>query len=147
MEEIADIFDVRAVLEGLSCRLAAETIEPKHIAYLRSLLKAAMEEVNPGDDSAYRQADIEFHTYIAKLGVNPFLKQLLNSYQVMNLAFAQGLLRTPEETIDEHMRILDALEQRDKDAAEQEMRQHIRNSIEHLNGKSDETSTVLESKP
>jgi len=141
-EEIADIFEVRAVLEGLSCRLAAGIIERKHTAYMRSLLSGAMEEISSKDDSAYRQADIEFHTYIAKLGNNPFLQQLLDSYQIMNLSFAQGLLRTPDETFDEHMRILDALEKQNADLAEQEMRQHIRNTAEVMRRRQKETSPI-----
>lgn len=141
-EEIADIFDVRAVLEGLSCRLAVEVIEKKHTAYLRSLMKAAMEEITADDFTAYRQADIEFHTYIAKLGTNPFLQQLLDAYQIMNLSFAQGLLRTPRETFDEHMRILDALEQKDADLAEQEMRQHSRNTVAVMRRRHEETSPI-----
>ena len=144
--EIANIFDVRAVLEGLSCRLAASVVERKHTAYLRSLLTAAMEDVSREDDSAYRQADIEFHTYIAKLGTNPYLQQLLDSYQIMNLSFAQGLLRAPDKTIDEHMRILDALDQQDADLAEQEMRQHIRNTAEVMRRKAREVSIFVESK-
>lgn len=131
-EEIANIFDVRAVLEGLSCRLAVSTIEKKHTAYLRSLMTSALEDVQENDTSAYRQADIEFHLYIANMGTNPFLQELLESYRIMNLSFAQGLLREPEETFDEHMRIIDALEQKDADLAEQEMRQHIRTTVEKM---------------
>ena len=128
-EEVADMFEVRAVLEGLSCRLAATTIEAKHTAYLRSLLEAAFEVSSASDASAYRQADIEFHTYLAKLGSNPFLQDLLDAYHIMHLSFAQGLLRTPAETFHEHLRILDALGRNDPDAAEQEMRQHIRTTV------------------
>lgn len=143
-EEIADIFEVRAVLEGLSCRLAARVIERKHTAYLRSLLTEAMAEASADDQSAYRQADIEFHTYIAKLGNNPFLQQLLDSYQIMNLSFAQGLLRTPEETFAEHMEILDALDGQDADLAEATMRQHIRSTAEIMREKSKEPAEHFE---
>lgn len=139
-KEIADIFEVRAVLEALSCRLAVNTVERKHTAYLRSLLTAAMEEISPEDQSAYRQADIEFHTYIATLAPNPFLQQLLDSYQIMSLSFAQGLLRAPTETFDEHMRILDALDQGDADLAEKEMLEHIRTTITSMRHKADAVS-------
>lgn len=124
--EIADIFEVRAVLEGLSCRLAVSQIEKKHTAYLRSLISSSLEE----SEEAYRQADMEFHTYLAEISKNPFLKEILSTYHIMHLSFAQGLLRTPKETFDEHMRILDALDQKDADLAEQEMKQHIRITVD-----------------
>lgn len=142
-DEIANIFDLRAVLEGLSCRLAVNVVERKHTAYLRSLLTAAMEDSSE-DDSVYRQADIEFHTYIAKLGTNPFLQELLDSYHIMHLSFSQGLLRTPQETFDEHMRILDALDKKDPDLAEQEMRQHIRTTVEVMRQKHKEKSNPVQ---
>lgn len=134
-EEIANIFELRAVLEGLSCRLAAEVIERKHTAYLRSLMTSAFESIGSADDSEYRKADIEFHTYLAGLVANPFLQEMLDSYQIMHMSFSQGLLRTPQETFDEHMRILDALDQKDPDLAEQEMREHIRVTVEVMRQK------------
>jgi DNA-binding GntR family transcriptional regulator len=129
-EEIANMFEIRAVLEGLTCRLAAPNIGTKHTIYLRSLLEAAAEEVErTGDWSAYRQADIEFHTYLTELAENPMLVKLLESFQIMGLSFAQGLLRPPQETLQEHLEIIDALEAHDPDRAEKAMLTHIRKTI------------------
>ena len=142
-EEIASMFEIRAVLEGLTCRLAAPNIGTKHTIYLRSLLEAAAEEVErTGDWSAYRQADIEFHPYLTVLAENPMLVKLLDSFQVMGLSLAQGLLRPPQETLQEHLAIIDALEAHDPDRAEKAMLTHIRKTIAQMTRRTTDQATA-----
>lgn len=127
---IADLFEIRAVLEGLTCRLVAPKIERKHTAYLRSLLQSAMPEDGSDDWSAYRAADHEFHTFLASLIEDVFLARQLETLQgIMTASFAQGLLRPPHETMVEHLEIIDALEAHDHDRAERAMLDHIRKTI------------------
>jgi DNA-binding GntR family transcriptional regulator len=129
-ERIADLFEVRAVLEGLTCRLVAPLFERKHALYLRSLIAASMPEEGSDDWSEYREADQEFHNYLTALLANEFLtRQLASVRDVLSLSLAQGLLRAPAETLQEHLEIVDALEARDPDAAEQAMLRHIRTTI------------------
>lgn len=135
-DRIADLFEVRAVLEGLTCRLVAPRIEKRHTLYLRSLITASMPE--PGDDdwSAYREADREFHNYLTSLLNNDFLTRQLDSVRdVLRLSLAQGLLRAPAETLPEHIEIIDALEAHDADAAERAMLRHIRTTISLMRDK------------
>ena len=136
-QEIASIFEVRAVLEGLTCRLLAPTIESKHTIYLRSLITSAAACTQDDDWDAYRQADIEFHTYLTKLATdNGVLVKLLDSFQIMSLSLAQGLLRPPYETLDEHIAVVDALEAHDAERAEQAMLYHVRKTISLMKSKS-----------
>jgi DNA-binding GntR family transcriptional regulator len=129
-QRIADIFEIRAVLEGLTCRLVAPTIERKHIMYLRSLMSAVPTGTDPESLAAYRAADVEFHTVLTNLLDDPFLTRMLESMQViMTMSLAQGLLRSPAETLPEHLAIIDALEAHDPDAAERAMLVHIRKTI------------------
>lgn len=129
-QQIADLFELRAVLEGLICRLLAPTIERKQTIYLRSLMLS----VEPSEDGeatdAYREADIEFHTFLTNLLAERGVGQLLESvHSVMRMSLSQGILRSPTETFAEHIAIIDALEARDSDAAEQAMISHIRKTI------------------
>lgn len=127
---IADLFEIRAVLEGLTCRLVAPKIERKHTAYLRSLLQSALPAEGDADWSAYRAADHEFHTFLAGLINDAFLSRQLEMLQgIMTASFAQGLLRPPQETMAEHIEIIDALEAHDQDRAEHAMLVHIRKTI------------------
>lgn len=132
-DQIADLFEVRAVLEGLICRLLAPTIERKHTIYLRSLMTSVVDSIDGTDDLIYRESDIEFHTYLAELIPEQRFGQLLESiHSVMRMSLSQGILRSPRETYDEHIQIIDALEARDQDAAERAMQIHIRRTIELL---------------
>jgi DNA-binding GntR family transcriptional regulator len=131
-EELVSIFEIRAVLEGLVCRFAAERAEPKHLAYLRSLIVDAADRISDTDWSTYRRADIEFHTYLVDIANDPRLKPVLESVQVFSLSLAQGLLRPPPETLPEHLGILEALQARDSDEAERRMVRHIRRTIDDL---------------
>lgn len=127
---IADLFEIRAVLEGLTCRLVAPRIERKHTAYLRSLLQSALPTEGDTDWTDYRAADHEFHTFLAALIEDAFLTRQLEMLQgIMTASFAQGLLRPPHETMEEHLEIIDALEAHDQDRAERAMLVHIRKTI------------------
>lgn len=129
-KQIADLFELRAVLEGLICRLLAPQIERKHILYLRSLMSSVEEAVATNDHETYSEADVEFHTYLTQLVSEQAVSQLLESvHSVLKMSLSQGILRAPSETFVEHMEIIDALERRDSDAAEQAMIAHIRKTI------------------
>ncbi len=128
--QIAEIFEMRAVLEGLICRLLAPKIERKHTIYLRSLMGSVAEAVQTRDDLTYREADIEFHTYLTSLIPGGNLGRLLEPvHTIMRMSLSQGFLRSPAETHPEHVAIVDALEARDSDLAERTMINHIRRTI------------------
>lgn len=138
-ERVADLFEVRAVLEGLTCRLVAPTIERRHTLYLRSLITTAMPAPGDADWSAYREADQEFHNYLTSLLANDFLTRQLDAVRhVLRLSLAQGLLRPPKDTLEEHIQIIDALEAHDAGAAEQAMLNHIRKTIALMRSRSAE---------
>ncbi|MEW6048775.1 MAG: GntR family transcriptional regulator [Bacillota bacterium] len=132
LDEVIAVFEIRGVLEGLACRLFAERAEPPDIAYMRSLFTTAMERITPDHWSAYRQADQEFHYYIAKKSNSSIISQTLSSFHILTISFLQGLIRPPEETFPEHMRIIDALEERDPDKAERYAVEHIRITVQLL---------------
>jgi DNA-binding GntR family transcriptional regulator len=89
-----------------------------------------MPEPHSEDWSAYREADREFHHYLTTLLSNDFLTRQLDAVRdVLRLSLAQGLLRPPAETLQEHIEIIEALEARDADKAEQAMLTHIRKTI------------------
>lgn len=136
---IVDLFEIRAVLEGLTCRLIAPIIERKHTLYLRSLIQAAVPEEGSDDWSTYRRADVEFHSFLGSLlDDNVLSRQVESLRSIMALSFAQGLLRPPAETLQEHLDIIDALDAHDADRAEQAMLKHIRTTIALMKQKADE---------
>lgn len=142
-DELTIIWEIRAVLEGLVCRIAAERIEPQHLAYLESLIMSAAEKVTPQDWTAYRKADVHFHNYLTEVVDDPHLTKILDSFQILSLTLASGLLRPPEETLPEHLEIINALREQDADRAERAMVSHIRRSIQHVRAFRDEFNGSL----
>jgi GntR family transcriptional regulator of vanillate catabolism len=127
---LISVWEVRAVMEGLACRLSARRIDLITVAFLRSKFSQAFEKWEETNDlEAYRQADVKFHTQLVHVAGNELLSKNISNTHVLTIAFSKGILRSPLETYKEHMDILDALQERDEAEAERLMMEHIRNTI------------------
>jgi DNA-binding GntR family transcriptional regulator len=132
-QEIIDIFQCRAVIEGLSARLAAEKASSSEIERLRALFLPFSNQ-DQIDIDTYVRMDRKFHDMIIELSGNGIITRLDMLSNIQLRAYMAGLLRPPEETLSEHMAIIDAIEAHDGLLAEQRMRDHIdksRRSVEH----------------
>jgi DNA-binding GntR family transcriptional regulator len=135
-EEMAGIFELREVLEGLAARRAAAKISDSQIKKLNSFFMQFVGQTNISDVKAYAREDRQFHNYVIDVGAKEFLKSILQttniisfSYQVLN---SEGLVRPPNETIPEHLAVIKAISKRDPDSAEELMRLHFKKSIAHI---------------
>jgi DNA-binding GntR family transcriptional regulator len=127
--EMADLFEIRELLEGHAARRAAERIgEGDH----RRRFTAMWEKVRRGDPSA-RAAFVEdnqsFHGTIVELAGNSRLPEMLNQLQIPILMFQWRTIMTREETEQsqaEHETIAKAILDGRPDQAEAAMRKHVR---------------------
>ncbi|MBB6637322.1 GntR family transcriptional regulator [Cohnella thailandensis] len=131
-EEIIAAFEIRAVLEGLASRLCVRYMTDADIRGLEELFKKAMAEITDEDWSAYREADREFHNRISKHAKSEMLSGILDQFQVLGITYLKGLTRPPQETIVDHLNIIQALKNRSEDEAERAAIAHIRKSIEAM---------------
>jgi len=129
--EIVDVFQVRSVIEGLSARLATQHIQRKDIVYLRSLFHPFTNRKRINDEE-YALADRAFHSKIMALSENALIFKLESLSHMHLKAYQAGLLRPPQETLPEHLAIIDALEQQQGKKAEKLMRLHIERSLNNL---------------
>ncbi|MDZ7722714.1 MAG: GntR family transcriptional regulator [candidate division KSB1 bacterium] len=130
-KEIIDILQCRAVFEGLAARLVAEHAASEDIQKLHKIFEPFQYQ-HDIDQAFYEQADREFHSCIINLCENDVIQRmrLLNNIHVLHSQI--GLVRSPEETLSEHLRIISAIENRDDQAAESAMRIHIEKAIDKL---------------
>ncbi len=135
-EEMVSIFELREVLEGLTARRAAQKISDVEIERLRQFFGQFDLRHSISDYKAYSREDRRFHTYVTQIGAKEFLKSILEttniisfSYQLLN---SEGLVRSPDETIHEHLAVIEAIGKRDAKAAESLMRRHFRKTIATL---------------
>lgn len=129
---IHSVWEVRAVLEGLACRICADKMDSPTIAYLRALFDDAYLRWGENGEDKYFEADMIFHSKLVEIANNPILEKSFNTTHVFSVQFKIGLLRSPEITHQEHASILDALEARDGELAEQLMVNHIRNGAAYI---------------
>ncbi|MBO9605029.1 MAG: GntR family transcriptional regulator [Paenibacillaceae bacterium] len=129
MKDMVSVFEIRAVLEGLACRLAAGKLEAPDLAYLRAMFQQAYKSFQNKMADAYYKADVKFHNTIVEAAGDPVLARTLNGARIIATSQVQGLYRDPEETFGEHMAIIDALEAQNGDLAETLMRSHIQQAI------------------
>ena len=136
IEEMISIFEIREVLEGLSARRAAQTISKKEAAKLQAIFQPFLEVEDITDYQAYSKADRQFHNYIAEIAAREFLTSILQTFNIISLAYqyptSEGLIRAPNETINDHTSIVEAICNHDPDAAEQLMREHLQKAITEL---------------
>ncbi|MFT5697358.1 MAG: DNA-binding GntR family transcriptional regulator [Desulforhopalus sp.] len=136
IEEMISIFEIREVLEGLSARRAAKYINEKDAVVLRAIFEEFQDSENIDDLQAYSKADKYFHTFIADIGSKEFLTTILQTLNIVTLAYqniaTEGLIREPNKTIHDHMKIVDAICNHDPEKAEEAMRCHLRKTIAQL---------------
>ena len=136
MEEMVSIFEIREVLEGLSARRAAQSITRSQAKELKKIFQPFLENGDIIDFQTYSRADRQFHNFIAEISSREFLSSILQTFNIVSLAYLyptrEGLIRTPNETIKEHIAIVKAICDNDPKAAEQSMRVHLQKTVAKL---------------
>ena len=131
VEEIDGLYEVRAALEGLAARKAAQRLSAEGLETIRAILDECQEALEVGDVDAFGQADARFHRALAEASGNSTLVEAIDGLRLRINLFRDLANREPglpERTARERALILDALERRDSDAAGQLLEQHI-NSV------------------
>lgn len=128
-DRLRGIYQVREALEGMACRLAARHMSDGEISELRVLLEAHDQIVRESDAYRQDQQDWDFHDRIARGSKNAMIVSLLcdDLYQLLKV-YRNQHRATPgraRRALEEHWRILGALEDRDGELAELLMRRHI----------------------
>ena len=141
LETIRDLFAIRAVLEAYGVELACERIEPKTIETLRSIRDQAAQMLESSDiprETKLRRIfefNSLFHETIYRSTNSRYLMDLISNLRntVLRLR-ALGVRKKGswKQALDEHSRLIDCLEQRDKKAAGRLMRRHIANAMSHV---------------
>lgn len=128
-EDVHDIFEMRKLLEGEAARRAAERMDRPTLARLRATATALRRGRHKPDWlTRWVDFDEEFHHEIAKASGSRRLWQDIARYRLFHRSFNKLATNVEvlQQALDEHCRILDALEHRDPDAAARQMVEHIR---------------------
>jgi DNA-binding GntR family transcriptional regulator len=126
-DEVDEMYELRAVLEGLSARRAAARVAPGLVSDLTALLTDHSKAIKFGSEPDIVRADLRFHSRILEAADSLHLSRALTPIiGRANLAMLAGDLRAwPKEAVREHRRVLQAIKAGDESAAEESARLHI----------------------
>ncbi|MZR14759.1 FCD domain-containing protein [Maritimibacter sp. DP07] len=129
--QLAELYSVRAELEGLAARLAAQHAAPEEQKVLRAMIEEDRGLID--DPAALARANRRFHRQIHLASHNRYLLQQLDLvHRTMALLATTSLAAEgrSEVAIEEHDAIVRAIEARDADAADDALRTHISKAFE-----------------
>lgn len=140
-KDLRQLFQLRLYVESAATELAAEHISDNEIEQLRTAVKDIERNILSGladsDDSV--DADLRFHNTVSRASGNEYLWSFVRFINAKlratvragrrNSALQPGLA---ELVLQEHLSILEGLENRDALAAKASMELHIRNSAQRL---------------
>ncbi|GAC1414177.1 MAG: hypothetical protein NVSMB5_01830 [Candidatus Velthaea sp.] len=130
--DIADLYNVNGVLEGLAARLAAQHRNRADIARLDEIVGEMDDAIAQGDDARLICANEAFHHAIAEAGRSSYLRNLLASIaeildRYRSTAIEQAGRREPGHR--EHHAIVAAIAAEDARRAEELAREHMERAL------------------
>jgi len=128
LDQVGNMYDVRAVMEGLAFRKAAERNAERARKQGPALIQNGRKAVAAGSVAAMIAADLKFHDFIYSLSENPLIAPTMDAqWTYTRRVMGEVLMRDelPRDIWDQHEAMLDAVMAGDGAAAEALARQHI----------------------
>ena len=123
-KEILEIFDCRIALESTAAGILAENINPTDAQNLRRFFQP-YEKRKVEEYDKYKKADTQFHDFVVEKCGNSYLYKLFKQGNLITYIERIGLIRPPEQTLQDHLDIIEAILDHDKEGAEQAMKTHL----------------------
>ena len=134
-EEVVQMITAWAALESMAARLITQTASDADIAGLRRMFATFEDDKLHAKLDEYSEVNIAFHQTIIELSGNQVLIRLAeNLFTHMRMIRRETIGEDDriERSIRDHMNIIQALEARDTERAEDLVRQHALGLAEHV---------------
>ncbi|MFE9687922.1 GntR family transcriptional regulator [Streptomyces sp. NPDC006285] len=135
VEEAIAITECRMVLEGLCAAKAAVAASEEQLTELVDLGESMTKAVAAGEPVTYSDLNYELHTRIRELSGQRTALELLErlNAQLVRHRFQLALRPgRPQQSVNEHLAMIEAIRARDPQAAESAVRAHLTSVIEAL---------------
>ncbi|MFW5980819.1 MAG: GntR family transcriptional regulator [Halanaerobiaceae bacterium] len=132
LEEMIEFFEIREVVEGVAAKKVARNASDSEIEKLSRYYASFGEEWSEKIKKEYRKADQAFHSKMIELGDNQLLIEINQMFNIYRISYQKGLMRSPEETLPEHKKLIKALKNRDEYKAQKLAMEHIDKSIKNI---------------
>ncbi len=126
-KELYEVYTVRAALESLAARLAAERLTNEDVQALQRTLEKMIHAAQEQDEEGMVRLDNRFHETVLQISDNQLLYQLWQTLQFgyWTIVTARSSSYDLEELARRHEALLDALASRDPQNAAVAMQRHI----------------------
>ena len=127
-DHVAHIYEMRAVIEGLACRLAAMHRAEQARKQGEAIIEAGRKAVASGSVAKMIAADIRFHEFLYGLSGNPLIGPAMDTHltytqRVMGEVLVQD--QEPRDIWDQHAKILAAIVSGKPELAEKLAKEHL----------------------
>jgi DNA-binding GntR family transcriptional regulator len=132
---VRNMYDMRAVIEGLACRRAAELAGKNAKTKGHALIKAGLKAVSNHSFREMIAADMAFHHYIYQLAENPLIPLSMESHWLNTQRVMGEVLKSeeqPRNVWNQHEAMLEAIVEGDGATAELMGRQHITQAADFM---------------
>jgi DNA-binding GntR family transcriptional regulator len=130
-EDLIDIYDVRALLEGLALRRAVANTKDAARRLMR-LTARAESELKGGNFERIRRSTNEFHQFVIDLARSPTLTEIAGKLVARSLFFLPFELSYMQLVQSEHVAIAEAVQRGEIDDAVELLGDHHRRHAERL---------------
>jgi DNA-binding GntR family transcriptional regulator len=134
-DQVRHMYAMRAVIEGLACRLAAQAGAERAASLGPALIDSGRKAVASGSVARMVAADLKFHAFIYGLSGNPLIAPVMASHWTQaQRVMGEVLMKdeTPRDIWDQHADILQAVARGDADQAEALARSHITRAADFM---------------
>ncbi len=130
LKEMYDVFICREALESMAVKLLCNEDNLNIAHRLEKHFQAFQNSAESIDENKYHRADQNFHRELIESTENKVMMKLYIMSHLHDRISQMGLLRTPHETLTEHIAIIKAIRQKNPDKASEAAALHIRKSRE-----------------
>jgi DNA-binding GntR family transcriptional regulator len=128
VQEITDLYELRAELESMAARLAAQRRTDADLAELNGHVSSASSAKEHSDLTAYAEADHRFHRLVTRMARNGALTMAIGQLE-QQIRLARHVANRDPDTVDrtmsERRRVAAAIKAGDGERAAIAMREHV----------------------
>ena len=135
-QEIIDTYEVRENLEIMAIRKASQLITPLQICLLEEQIDTEKKAFKEKNLELYMNVNDAFHLIIAESSGNKtlagYVKNILSRTYVQTIFFESFFNFANNPSLDEHIRLVEALKKHDEDMCVRLMKEHLKLAMEAL---------------
>ncbi|MFF5263055.1 GntR family transcriptional regulator [Actinomadura viridis] len=133
--DVEDVYLARLAIERAACTLVMDRNRGEAVARLTEALDHLVEAARQRDPVAMSDADQAFHEVLVSASGSPRLERMAQTLLVetrMCLNALQNTYPEPEELVEEHRRLVDAISDGEEERLLRLIEEHMTDSIERL---------------